>query len=491
HFRSLFRTLRRAGIARGGLYLAWDFTVSSRRSLSERMLQIRDDAFRQLGDRNLADLKVDGAAPRHTIDRVTDFTRAEDAQIAREVVGTVEVPCYLDRVGCPPASGFRYTSGSPDALPRQLPGNVRRARFRCVVPRSSGIAGGTARPVRASLYGHGSFGSEDEVAAPYVRSFAQAHGFVVCATAQIGFAAEDRTSAFERLNDFSGFRTFVDRIQQGLLNELILGRLMIHPRGLAADAAFRTAGGEPVIDMTRLFYDGNSEGAILGGALTAFAPDFERAVLGVGGMNQSAILPRALDWPDFVATFGAAYPSQLAQPLVMSLSQMLWDRSEGNGVAQHMTDDPLPNTPPHQVLLQIALGDFQVPNTFAQVQARTIGAAVRAPIADPGRLADRSPFWGIERIAAFPHAGSALTLWDAGPIRDGGALGNAPAALSNRSPLLSVPGGPVGDGNDPHSLVRGTPAAQEQKSRFLRVDGVVADTCGATPCYVSGWDGPR
>ena len=59
--------------------------------------------------------------------------------------------------------------------------------------------------------------------------------------------------------------------------------------------------------------------------------------------------------------------------------QLLWDRGEGNGYAQHMTDDPLPDTPEHHVLLQAAYGDHRVSNVAAEVQARTIGAQVHTP----------------------------------------------------------------------------------------------------------------
>ena len=38
---------------RGNLYLAWDFTVASRQSLTKRALHIRDRAFKSLGDKNL------------------------------------------------------------------------------------------------------------------------------------------------------------------------------------------------------------------------------------------------------------------------------------------------------------------------------------------------------------------------------------------------------------------------------------------------------
>ena len=64
---SIFETLADAGIEREDLFLAWDFTVASAESLAGRMLHIRDDAFAQLGDHDLADLKVEGNAPAFTI----------------------------------------------------------------------------------------------------------------------------------------------------------------------------------------------------------------------------------------------------------------------------------------------------------------------------------------------------------------------------------------------------------------------------------------
>lgn len=45
------------------------------------------------------------------------------------------------------------------------------------------------------------------------------------------------------------------------------------------------------------------------------------------------------------------HPNELERPLLLSMVQMLWDRGEPNGYAQHMTDRPYPNTPAHTVLL--------------------------------------------------------------------------------------------------------------------------------------------
>src|SRR5687767_2383009 len=91
HMERLFTTLQRAGVARNSLYLAWDFTVASERNLSERALSIRDDAFAALGDTSMADMQVQGSAPQYTVSQVTDYTPAQDSQIARKVDGTVIV----------------------------------------------------------------------------------------------------------------------------------------------------------------------------------------------------------------------------------------------------------------------------------------------------------------------------------------------------------------------------------------------------------------
>ena len=125
---------------------------------------------------------------------------------------------------------------------------------------------------------------------------------------------------------------------------------MIHPDGAVANEAFQIDG-KPAIDNERLFYYGGSQGGIMGGSLTAVSPDFDRGVLGVPGMNYSTLLQRSIDFDTYSVVMYAAYPDELERQLVLSMIQMLWDRAESNGYAHHMTDDPYPNTPPHEVLL--------------------------------------------------------------------------------------------------------------------------------------------
>src|SRR3954463_4510502 len=131
HMNWIFGRLKKAGVKRSSLYLAWDFTVASERSLTERMLHIRDDAFARFGDNNLKDLKVAGSSPPVRVDSVTDLTPAEDPLIARKVEGTITVPCYITK-GCAPGGSFSFNKRG---LPRHL--GTATAKFFCNIPRSA------------------------------------------------------------------------------------------------------------------------------------------------------------------------------------------------------------------------------------------------------------------------------------------------------------------------------------------------------------------
>lgn len=456
HFEDIFRRLDRAGIRRQDLYLAWDFTVASRRSLSGRMLSIRDRAFAELGDRNLRDLQVQGSPPPFTV------TGTQDLGDVVRVDGNFTVPCFLNRPGCPPGSRFRLNRRG---LPARTPGNVQQDRFICLVPKN-GVNG---RPL---IFGHGLFGGAEAVLG--VARLVAADNFVACATDWTGMATDDVPTALSLSENLSRFPTLADRTQQGFLNFLFLGRLMVHPQGLPSRPEFAGK-----IDTRRLFYAGASQGGILGGALTAIAPDFQRVALIVPAMNFSLLITRAVPFAPFQEVLYDNYKGGVERALLASMIQVLWDRSDANGYAWHMTRNPYPNTPRHTVLLHEAFGDHQVANVATEVEARVIGARLRRPALDPGRSRDRRPFYGIRRIPSLPWRGSALVVYDIGPPR--GAEGTPAPPIGNVPPESGV---------DPHSRTAVEPAAAAQFSEFLKLDGAFVDTCGGAPCRAAGWADP-
>ena len=475
HMKSVFAELREAGVGTQNLYLAWDFTVASERNLSERMLHIRDDAFgRILGDKNLADRKVEGTAPTFTIvgepaerdDTWTDSRGVQHTQRVRRVNGLLEVPNYLDRpqntesnvngntTADPPAPGSRFFYGTDgplgDALPQQNPAlPTVKVPFMCDVPLNEGPSYGT-------LYGHGLLGTRTQIGdVKWPRRF----GFAGCGMDWWGMSTGDLPTVAAILADLGGFPSLPDRAQQGFLNFMYLGRAMVHPQGLSSNAAFQQDG-QPLFvtdtgEGTKLYYDGNSQGGIMGGSLVAVSPDIHRGILGVTAMNYSTLLNRSVDWE---GAYGEVYYATMQDPIERQLGfqliQMLWDRGEANGYAHHVSDDPLPNTPPHDVMMQIAFSDHQVTNHAAEVNAATAGAPVMKSL-PAGRHWALNPF---NKPTGFPHRGSALIYWDSG---------NATPPNGNL---------PADEGGDPHGHPRSEPAAGWQEAHFL-LTGWNVDVC--------------
>lgn len=493
HFESIFEDLGSAGIDRDSLYLAWDFTVASTENITGRMLSIRNRAFAELGDTNLTDGTVQGDAPEFNVTSVVDYPTAtgDGVENIRKVTGTFQVPCYLNQDGCPPGATFDLDS---DQKPIRTPGNEQTARFTCNIPRSAvtEVTPGNFEvdhKVRPSLYGHGLFGDYTEVNSKNIRQLGTENGVMVCGTDWSGMSEDDvLPAAFPALLDLSKFSALPDRLQQGFLNFLFLGRLMIHDQGFADDAAFQF-GGESVIDQDELFYYGNSQGGIAGGALTAVATDFTRSVLYVPGINYSMLLTRSIDFDSYKGVLYPRYTDQASRPVLFSIMQMLWDRGEPNGYANHMTSNPLPGTPAHKVMLEMAYGDHQVANVTTEVEARTIGAPLRLPAADTGRQPEMiEPFFGHDTLGdlAGPAAdGNAMFVWDIGPKRMEGMteFGTNPPPLTNTPPLDDA-------GVDPHdTVIRNSPLIREQIADFISTNGKVTNPCGANPCYAAGFNG--
>ncbi len=531
-FEDIFTKLGGAGIERDSLYMAWDFTVASERNLSERMLHIRDDAFAQLGDTNLADGIPAGTAPNFTIDPAKSTmnygipfnpgdppgpagNHGRGMENIRTVAGTFEVPCYLDIAGVPdpaPGNPDGYPNGCPSGahfkldaqgLPVRTPGATFTARFICNIPRSS--VSSTPGPIdvtdasRPSLYGHGLFGDYYELnRARNVRQLGDENGVMVCGTDWSGMAEDDVIpTAFNALQDMSKFENIPDRLQQGFLNYMYLGRLMhtsAAQGGFVGDPAFQDDSGDPLFDPGALFYYGNSQGGIAGGALTALAPDFTRSVLYVPGMRYSELLTRSVDFETYSFVLYPSYPVERTRPLLLSMIQTLWDRGEPSGYAQHMTDDPLPNTPAHKVLIEMSYGDHQVSNVTTEAQARTIGAPLRRPALDNDRIQPGliEPWFDMGTLGDLsgPAAdGSGMFVWDIGPKRMVGPteFGTDPSPLTNTWPDDSF-------GVDPHdTVIEESPLIRKQIADFLKVNGKITDpaepACGNHACYAAGWMG--
>ena len=417
----------------------WRFTVASAESLSGRLRSMVAAA----GD----------AIPAF---EVTSVSGADPVIVE----GTYAIPNHLDNDGGP---GGRFLLGD-DGLPViNADHPTADAPFTCVI--------GSAPGAGTVIYGHGLLGSREEVLS--LGEITGLAGLNACATDWIGMASEDIPTVIATLEELSAFPTQADRLQQGQLAFSLLGRLVNAPDGFASDPAFRTAAGESLLEEEGALFVGNSQGGVLGGAVSAVTDEWQRAVLGVPGIGYNLLLPRSSDWPEFQAVFDPAYPDPIDRLIVLELIQLLWDRGENSAYAQHLTADPYDGVPAKTVLLVEAFGDHQVANVSTEVLARTIGAAVVDPALGPGRSPAVEPYWGIDVLAGFPATGSVLSVWDYG----------TPAP-----PTVNLPPLEPEFGEDPHGAGSSEPGVLTQVLTFL-TSGEVIDVCAGAPCRGRQLDG--
>ena len=270
--------------------------------------------------------------------RCMDALRAGDRRRRRSTSDDV-----LDHDLSVPGSRFAYdpATGLPDGRPAAADG--RRAlpvRDQPHRPRTS--------PTRPMLYGHGLLGEPHARSAGGSTARLRERGLVAVRRRLVGHVRSPtcRTSP-SRSSDLSGFPSVVDRIQQGFLNFLFLGRALSPPRRAHHLPAFRgrrrrtaRAGRRPRL---RRQQPGRDHGRR---AAPRSPRTSERAVLGVPGMALlDAAQPQRRLGGRVRGRLRGGLPDPIDQQLGYALVQMLWDRGESAGYAQHMTSDPLPGTP--------------------------------------------------------------------------------------------------------------------------------------------------
>ncbi len=430
--------LGEAGLDADEMTTAWSFTVASSTSLSGRLRHMWDETKSELGD----------TAPEFVVEAT------EDAGPARVVTGTFDMPNYLSGDGS--TGSVLNNEDDADGIPTR--NGSMSADFTCTVP----IAATGSEPAPAVLYGHGLLGSREEVLD--IGQVGAGAGVAFCALDWIGMSSTDVPTVIEALGELTAFRTQPDRMQQGHLAWLLLGRLLASDAGFVTDPAFQDASGTGVIDHERLAFLGASQGGILGGAPSALTSDWTQVILAVPGIGYNLLLPRSIDFDEFAPLFEQNYPDPLDRTMAREMMEMLWDRGENAGWAQHLTSDTYDGAPAKNVLLIEAFGDHQVANVSTEKLARTLDIPLRTPALGDGRSTDTEPFFGIEPISELPHEGSGLVVWD---------FGTPPPPIANTPPR---------EGEDPHGKIGDVPEALAIVVAFLDPTRQIIDVCGGDPC---------
>ena len=198
--------------------LAWSFTVASEQDLSGRLRHMWTETSAALG----------AGAPKFT---VTSSTASGSAHVVR---GTFVMPNYLTGNGGP-GSVFD-NAGDPNGIPRQ--NGVMNDDFVCTVPENA-----KAASAPFVLYGHGLLGSRDEAVG--IGTVGATAGVGFSAVDELGMSSADIPTVLGELADLSKFRTQADRLQEGQLGFLELGRLLASGSGFGTNRAFQTRRARP------------------------------------------------------------------------------------------------------------------------------------------------------------------------------------------------------------------------------------------------------
>lgn len=428
-YEDIFGKLEKAGVSRNDLQLAWDFSTSSRENNTRYMMAMRDDALTLVGT----------AGPEYTITQTEEFTEAQNTHIWRRIVGNMKVPLYLDM----PGPGGKMVFGD-NGLPKQ--NGWADYEFVVHVPH----AAKSGQKLALVQNGHGLLGSKFEGGNGYLGEFANRFGYVAFSVDLVGMAEEDVASITNAIvSDAGGFRQSVDRQHQGLLNSLLAMRMM---SGRFVNEPLLQVNGQNIIDPTLRFYRGDSQGGIFGTSYMSISTDVTRGLVSVPGMPYTMLLDRSTDFGPFFVFLRSAYREGRNIQLVEGLLQMLWDRTEPNGYAPYLRGQTLPNTPAHDLLIHVAIGDYQVSPLGAHIIARTVGAKNLSPV--------NRTIWGLEEAPA-PLQGAAMVEYE---------FGLPPAPDTNT---------PTKGDNDPHGTVRHLDPSYKQADAFFRT-GIIQAFCSGS-----------
>jgi hypothetical protein len=441
---AILAALEAAGIAKKDLVEAWDFVTGSDEYLTGHVLSMRDQGLAMVG-------------PKGAGYTVVGVDENLDSEVLRRVRGTFTVPQFIDNSdeSKPEAELHFDAKGNPILM------GTYQAPFTIIIPNVPA----TQFPLPIIVYGHGFLGNGEEelgdASGSYVQDFVYSQGYVIVATDWIGLSSHEDPAdtgsndalsyALQNLNDLPWI---TDRLQQALVNTMVLVRTMAGSIVNDPSMTVSGTGGALAADPTKVTYYGISLGGIMGMSFMGYDPDITRGALGCGAGFWSTLFQRSINWELAEILTGATYPDALNVQLLLALMQMQFDFSEPATVAPHVIAAPLAGVPKKQILAQMGLNDAQVPNTAAEMIARTAGLPLlHAPVT--------MPFGLTEKTGPLP---TAISTWNV-----------------NAQPVPPTTNKTPSSDNQTHEAIRRIPQVEQQIKTFFST-GQIVDTCGGQPC---------
>jgi len=442
-FEEVFGLLESEDVARESLTLAWDFVTASEESLHGDLDTATALAISEIGEEG-AELTFDDV--RIQVPFADDSELPVDPYVAIRIHATMRTPNVLRaRAG---AGGFELNRGDDGAV---LLAEEVDVPVRIQVPHRA-LDGD---PVGVIVYGHGLLGDQNEIALGHLRRIGDELGYIVVAVPLRGMSSDDGLAVVGTTTDMSNFVAVADPLHQGIVQTHVLARTAVTrlPGMLAAlDDAI-------VVDTSRVYWFGGSQGGIFGTSIVATSPDIYRGVLAVPGNNYATLLQRSINFDSYFASLSRSYDRAADVAVLIALAQLGWDRTDPVSYWRRLVQDPGPDGRARSALLLVAKADKQVAVLTNEILARTYDeVALMAPYDD-----ERQP-WGIP-LTSYPHEGTGVILFD---------WGNPwPTGRANQPPN--------DPDRDPHPRLAELDELGGLIASFLDA-GTLIDICDGEPC---------
>lgn len=343
----------KAGVDAKQVALAWSFQTAPDDPLLDEMIDMREKLFAALGAKG----------PSFQFEKVTEPEESKDKYLFRVLEGTMKVPSFLtvDKEG--EGELKRDAEGKPIIREEgTFPLQVHIPR--CVLNQQG--------PVPVMVFGHGLFGgARSEMSKEFPRTLAERVCMVQVGTDWIGMALADLgTTAMNILDDLGAMNTLTSRLQQAQMNFMALIRLV--KGGLGEDSNLQREG-KSMIDPTKIYYAGFSNGAIQGGALMALTPDITSGALHVGGGGWTLLMSRSAVFEVFLQVLSESLPAPIERQLYLALMQPFFDRVDPITYAPYLKNDPKRlGIPEKSIMYHEAIGDALVNNLTTRLLMRTM-----------------------------------------------------------------------------------------------------------------------
>lgn len=244
-----------------------------------------------------------------------------------------------------------------------------------------------ATPVPVSIWGHG-LGNFKELTKSGYRMGSRL-GMATIAIDHPNHGSRVSKLGFKDLNIAAAVQTPMTIMQLlGMFVQATVDHAVVakHVRDALPQAVANIPNGtlpdRPLIDGSRVMFDGMSLGAMLGVGIGVWAPDLAGAYLVNGAGSLMHVLSESTFWDDMTSNVVPQNANGAELTFIVAMMQHYLDIADGNNVAHYFRDPP-PGQAPRPLGMHYSLGDGSMPNAATRATAELVDLPLLKEVIEP------------------------------------------------------------------------------------------------------------